>query len=138
MSKDCKRNDFCVFNKMDTYENIKLLDPNNFMAQPHPFGGGENSLNPDAKRANGQYANTDFADRNLAVKKGFMKVVATDESLNDWHAQSVGLSSEKLTRCYKQYANLLKNEKNSNANKSLIKKKVENEKEDGKKEKKKK
>lgn len=63
-----------------------LLDPNNFIPQPHPFGGGENSLNPDAKRANDQYSNTDFPDRNLAVKKSFMKVVATEESLNDWHA----------------------------------------------------
>lgn len=93
-----------------------LLDPNNFIAQPHPFGGGENSLNPDAKRANDQYANTDFVDRNLAVKKDFMKVVATEESLNDWHAQSVGLSSEKLTRCYKQYANLIKNSNTSKSN----------------------
>lgn len=102
-----------------------LLDPGNFRTQPHPFGKSTKNLhkdselqlhfiNADAKKLNEQYSNTDFPDRNLALKKSFIRVVATEESLNDWHAQSLEISSEKLARYNKFLNNLIKN---SGANK---------------------
>ena len=41
---------------------------------------------------------TDFPDRNLALKKKHLKAMATEESLDDWQAQSLGIPYEKFLK----------------------------------------
>jgi hypothetical protein len=67
--------------------------------------------NISGMQLNQQFANTDFPDRHLTLKKPQIKVVATEESLDDWHAQSLGISTDKLIKAKKYLQNFQKDKK---------------------------
>jgi hypothetical protein len=106
MSKSCKKNPFCTFTKMDP-----LMDNSVFRTQPLAYG-----TSTYARQFNERYSNTDFPDRNLALKKGFIKVIATEESLNDWHAQSLDITAEKLVKYKKFLGHLMKQQSGNKMN----------------------
>ena len=46
-----------------------------------------------------EFYNRDFHDREMHTKThGLLKQVATEETLDDWYAQSIGVDYEKLLR----------------------------------------
>ena len=49
------------------------------------------------------FANTDFADRNLVLKKEDLAIIATEQSLDDWHAQSLNMAPEQFSKARKDY-----------------------------------
>ena len=51
-----------------------------------------------AEFANREYSEIDFEDRNLSLKKKHLKSVATEDSLDDWFAQSLGIKYEKYMK----------------------------------------
>jgi len=60
---------------------------------PRVFGGKK-----EDRDANLTFATTDFPDRNFKLKKKHLKAVATEESLDDWYAQSLGIDYDKYIR----------------------------------------
>ena len=50
------------------------------------------------RQANRTFVETDFPDRNFSLKKTHLKAVATEESLDDWYAQSLGIDYDKYIR----------------------------------------
>ena len=60
---------------------------------PRAFGGKKEEW-----ELNRNFAETDFADRNFKLKKTHLKAVATEESLDDWYAQSLGIDYDKYIR----------------------------------------
>ena len=62
-------------------------------SQPKILGQG-----PLAKEIHQKWMATDFPDRNLALKKKHLKSIATEESLDDWYAQSLGIPYDKFLK----------------------------------------
>jgi hypothetical protein len=52
----------------------------------------------EARAANQRFASTDYPDRNLKMKKTHLKAVATEESLDDWYANSLGIEYDKYVK----------------------------------------
>ena len=45
-----------------------------------------------------KWVDKDFPDRNLALKKKHLKPMATEDSIDDWYAQSLGIPYDKFLR----------------------------------------
>jgi len=54
---------------------------------------------------------TDFPDRNLALKKQHLKSIATEESLDDWYAQSLGIPYDKFLKQKKMLQSIMQDAK---------------------------
>ena len=72
----CESNSFCSYVKMEPIRD-KLAQ----RTQPLAFGQSN-----QGRRMNDEYSSIDFPDRNLTLKKDYIRVVATEESLDNWHA----------------------------------------------------
>ncbi len=69
---------------------------------PYPFGTG-----PGTQDFNRYYALADFETRNLTKKtNGTIKMVMTEECLDDWEAQTLNIPYEKLVRYKKTLKNV--------------------------------
>ena len=84
----CQLNTFCEFEKMKPTQEQMLMRP-----QPYSFG-----VSMYSKQFNERHSNLDFPSRNMAIKQKAIRTVATEESLDDWQAQSLGLTYEKLVK----------------------------------------
>ena len=82
----CNEVKICDYQKMSAIKDRSVLS----MCQPHVFGR-------DAD-ANLMYSNKDFPDRLMSLKYKHLKAVATEESLDDWHAQSLGIPYDKFVK----------------------------------------
>jgi hypothetical protein len=71
------------------------MEENDTMNLPQPRAFGHSK---DARPINQKFASTDYPDRNLKIKKKHLKAVATEESLDDWYAQSLGIEYEKYIK----------------------------------------
>ena len=64
---------------------------------------------------------TDFPDRNLALKKKHLKSIATEESLDDWYAQSLGIPYDKFLKQKRMLQQIMSDAKKKRAiNKSEV------------------
>ena len=69
---------------------------------PYPFGSGQAAA--DFTR---YFAVADFETRNLVKKsRGTIKMVMTEECLDDWEAQTLNIPYEKLVRYKKTQKNV--------------------------------
>lgn len=96
-------NTFCNYVKMEPIRD-KLAQ----RTQPLAFGQSN-----QGRRMNDEYSSIDFPDRNLTLKKEYIKVVATEESLDNWHAQSLGVSQERFQKSKKYLQQIKKQGSNS-------------------------
>ena len=71
------------------------MEENDTMNLPQPRAFGHSK---DARLINQKFASTDYPDRNLKIKKKHLKAVATEEPLDDWYAQSLGIEYEKYIK----------------------------------------
>ena len=47
-------------------------------------------------KSNYELADTDYPDKMFSVKNKNIKVIATEEGIDAWHAQSVGIPTKKF------------------------------------------
>lgn len=60
-----------------------------------------------ASNANREWSELDFEDRNMALKKTNIKTIVTEESLDDWYAQSLGIKYERYLKQKKMIQQML-------------------------------
>mmetsp|Transcript_14407 Transcript_14407/g.24554 ORF Transcript_14407/g.24554 Transcript_14407/m.24554 type:complete len:118 (+) Transcript_14407:470-823(+) len=100
--------------KMCFYERLKPLGDLDSMHSALPRTYGFNKL---SKEMNDTYANTDFDDRNFALKMNRLKIIATEECLDDWYAQSVGVPLDKFIKQKRMYQQIMNDAKRKNERK---------------------
>lgn len=61
-----------------------------------------------------EYANKDYDDRNLILKKDNVRVIATEESIDLWHAQSLNMPVERYQKARKDFKKLTRSMKSNN------------------------
>ena len=87
-----------------------LPEPSANLAQPLLYGTSVYS-----RQFNDKHALTDFPDRHLSQKNKQVRVICTEESLDNWHAQSLGISADRLIKTKKFLTNLKPSNKKKDA-----------------------
>lgn len=105
ISKSCKSNMICEYTRMEP-----INDPTAVLTQPLVYG-----TSVLARKLNDEYSKIDYSDRNLSLKRDFIKIIATEDSIDDWHSQSVGLSQEKYIKCKRFLQHLKKQSQSTKA-----------------------
>lgn len=80
---------FCTYQRMEPERDTDTLQ------SPLPKVYGELR---SASNANREWSELDFEDRNMALKKTNIKTIVTEESLDDWYAQSLGIKYERYLK----------------------------------------
>ena len=90
------------------YSRLEPMAESDTMGLPLPRAFGSKK---DDRQANRKFVETDFADRNFKMKKSHLKAVATEESLDDWYAQSLGIDYDKYIRQKKMLQQIMQDAK---------------------------
>lgn len=77
---------------------------------PYPLGAG-----PGTQEFNRSFALANFDTRNLVRKNSNIKMIMTEEVLDDWEAQTLNIPFEKLVRHKKTLKNLEELERQRNS-----------------------
>ena len=88
-----------------TYQRLEPAKDTDTLQQPLPRVYGAHRM---ASEANREWATLDFKDRQMALKNKHLKTVVTEESLDDWYAQSLGIKYDRYLKQKKMIQQMVK------------------------------